>query len=386
MRDWPLLIDVSACCDAHTDAALELLAKAVGEDPPGGDIWDAHPNPYIRSIVEQFTKRGLERIEGVREELQQWLSGGEYDPRLQRPLRPAGAMQRWSRAEVAIVRVYLKALPPEIWTLDDWLMLVDYLAQRYLPYDDLRTESDWMASRSNIMGRVQSVLGDTDEDTADIILAKLPTAEDFRRMFGMSEEQWAALEFGRARSAQYVTRISDEVRDKLRTLITNYQEAVFLGNKAEAAESLQSRLLDEFGTLNRDWRRIAVTEAGENLNQGFIASQAPGTKLRRTERYRGACAFCRQIDGVVVTVVDPSKEKKDGDKEVWLGKNNVGRSASPRKRVGGQLVDRAPDEMWWIPAGLAHPHCRGGWVKEVAGAREDPEFEAWLNGLKKDRK
>jgi len=156
MRKWPILVDITCACDEHTDAALEMLHKAMGEEPPGSDIWAEHPNPYLRTIVELFTKRGLERIAGVQEELGKWLSGSQYDPRLLRPTRPGGVMQRWSQAEVAIARVYLQALPPEQWTLDDWLMLIDYLAQRYLPIDDLRSESDWMASRSHLMGRAQS--------------------------------------------------------------------------------------------------------------------------------------------------------------------------------------------------------------------------------------
>ena len=45
-----------------------------------------------------------------------------------------------------------------------------------------------------------------------------------------------------------------------------------------------------------------------------------------------------------------------------MGKSNLGRSASPRKRVGGALVERLPAERWWIPAGPVHPNCRGFWA------------------------
>jgi hypothetical protein len=170
----------------------------------------------------------------------------------------------------------------------------------------------------------------------------------------------------------------------MRGLIVDYQEAVFLGDKVGAAESLQGRLLDTFGTMNRDWRRIAVTEATENVNQGFVASCAPGDKLKRVERYRGACPFCRKIDGTVVTVVDPAKADKDGDTEIWVGKTNVGRSASPMRRGVAGLERRAPEELWWIAAGAMHPHCRGSWVR-VTASTPDPEFDAWIASMKRSR-
>jgi hypothetical protein len=196
----------------------------------------------------------------------------------------------------------------------------------------------------------------------------------------LKPELRSAIEFGRARACENVVQLSDQARHRMRKLVVDYQEATFLGDRAGAAESLQGRLLDEFGTLNRDWRRIAVTEATENIDQGFVASCAPGTRLRRIERYRGACPFCRKIDGAIMTVVAASAPVKDGETEVWLGKTNIGRSASPQRRVGGKLVDREPHERWWIAAGAQHPHCRGSWVR-VTGATPDPEFNAWLDSL-----
>jgi hypothetical protein len=143
---------------------------------------------------------------------------------------------------------------------------------------------------------------------------------------------------------------------------------------------LRTKLFDQFGTLNRDWRRIAITEAGEAMLQGQIAALPYGTKVKRVERYTNACAFCRSIDGRVATVVDPAKPEKDTEREVWVGKNNIGRSASPKKRVGDMLVARPPEEMWHLPAGLAHPHCRGRWVvlESVDQPGDDPAFADWL--------
>jgi hypothetical protein len=132
----PLLLDVSCICDAHTDEALELLAKAGGEDPP--DIWEPHPNPFVRRIVELFTERGLTRIGAVRAELERWLAGQMERPSFTAPdRRPSPGMVRWEEAERGLVRLYLQNLPSSTFVLEDWMLLVDYLAQKYLPADAL---------------------------------------------------------------------------------------------------------------------------------------------------------------------------------------------------------------------------------------------------------
>jgi hypothetical protein len=120
-------------------------------------------------------------------------------------------------------------------------------------------------------------------------------------------------------------------------------------------------------------------------NQGFVSSMPDGKKLKRLEQYQGACPFCRKIDGRVVTVVDAAKNDKNWDTEIWPGKDNVGRSASPYKRVGGQLVKRTDAELWKIPAGLAHPHCRGLWLP-VSGPAVQDDFSGWLFDFLKQKK
>jgi hypothetical protein len=172
----------------------------------------------------------------------------------------------------------------------------------------------------------------------------------------------------------------------MREVIMQHEEQKMMsGGAAVPGSSLQTRLLDEFAVLNRDWRRISLTESGEVANQGFIASMKPGSKLKRIEQYANSCSFCRKIDGAIVEVVEPSKPLKDPDTMVWLGKTNVDRSLSPRKRVGGELIERLPEERWWIAAGVQHPFCRGTWLNLIESEPEDdPDFAEWLrNTLEK---
>lgn len=377
-----VLVDLTCLCEEHTDSALEHVFKAQSENPPDDSIWDPHPNPYIRRIVEMFTRRGLDRIAGMTDEMRKWIVGEKHHPASERPARPAGAMERWSQTEIGLARLYLESLPPDQFALDDWMLLVDFLVQRYLPAADLRTEAEWLATRSSLMGRVQaSMQHEATEPEADRLLAALPaTVGGAAETFGLKPWQRAVMEYGNARCAESVVGLSDTIRHRMRRVIMDYSEAQFLGDKVKAAGSLQSRLLDEFGTMNRDWRRIAVTEAGENLNQGIISTLKPGAKIKRVEKYRGACPFCRSIDGMILTVVAPDNPKKNGDREVWVGKTNFSRSASPKKRQGGALVDREAHERWWVPAGTVHPHCRGGWIVLEAPTRKaDPKFSAWMD-------
>lgn len=371
-----LFVDLIEAGEARTNAALELLCKAHGEDDAG--IWEEHPSPFVRRLVELFTQRGLMRLDGFRKELAEWLEGHRHEPGDLRP-RPDGYMQRWTDEEMGLVRLYLRSLPPEDWVLDDHMMVVDYLAQRYLPADALRTEAEWLAVRATMMGRVQANMERLEAGEADTILQALPaTMQNVRDEFGMTPRLRSVMEFSVNRSAEHVTRVGDDARHRMRTLVARRLERNASGDLS--GPSLQTELVDAFGGLNRDWRRIAVTEATEAQCQGFVASQEPGRRVQRVERYKNACNWCAKLDGRIFTVVDPAAEDKDGETQVWVGKNNVGRAAAPRKRVGDLLVEREPSERWWPATGAQHPHCRGRWVPVVDETPgQDPEFSAWMH-------
>jgi hypothetical protein len=379
-----LLVDLGQLPCGCTDHALETLAKAAsGEDDRGPDIWAPHDSPFIRSLIELFTSRGLMRIQRVQDELNVWLAGKRHQPVLNRPATvPAINALTWSPDELSLVRLYLESLPVPEYRLPDWGLVIDYLLQRYMPPDELQTEGEWLAVRSTLMGRVQANLGKpVDVAKADAIMSALPlTVQAVQQSFDFSANASinSILEYARLRCCDNVAQVTEAARHRLKTVIYDYQKQTFTG-ESPPLHALQTQLFDAFSTFNRDWRRIAVTEAGENANQGLIASLVPGSKVQRWERYRGACAYCKKINGAVLTVVDPATKKRDGETQVWVGKNNLGRSASPRKRVGDKLVERADDERWWIPAGTVHPNCRGMWhVLPDAKPNDDLHFAAWL--------
>jgi hypothetical protein len=368
-----------------TNDAIEGIYKALSDGHNHGDdgaIWQPHQSVLIRRLVELFTQRGLDRLAAVKQALTDWQTGKNHTPSTTPVVVPPGAVQRWNADELALAGVYLESLPPAQWTLDDHMMAVDLVMHTLMSPDDLIAEAEWLAVRAGMMGKVQAnMAAEPSVKQADAILAALPSSvAGAVQQFRLPPKQAAVLSFASARAAEHVTSLADGARHKMRAMIAEDLEQRALGVPPTGSSSLQTKMLDAFGTLNRDWRRIAVTEAGEAQLQGLVASMKPGAKLKRVEQYKGACAFCRKIDGLVVTVVAADAPKKNPDTEIWPGKNNIGRSASPRKRVGDVLVEREPHEMWQVPAGLVHPHCRGRWlhVDDGAQAGDDPEFAAWL--------
>lgn len=379
-----LFLDVYPLSERATNAALEYIFKSTHDH--GDGIWRPHESVLIRRLIELFTRRGLDRLDKVREQILAWEAGEHHKPTTLPVTRP-GMMERWTEAELSLVKLYLESLPPAQWSLDDHMMAVDYVVHRYLPDDELKTEAEWMSTRAGLMGKVQAnmeaaAVAAMTGAVADKILAALPsTVGTATSQFNLPALQRNALEFARVRTAENVRALTESVRHRMRNTIVQHLEEQQTKAPDAPGQALQSKLLDEFATMNRDWRRIAITEAGEAQLQGFIASLKPGTKVKRVEQYADACGFCKKIHGVVATVIaadDPHKTETT----IWPGKNNVGRSASPRKRVGNLLVHREPEELWHLPAGLAHPHCRGRWVPVIEDAPgDDPEFGDFLRKL-----
>lgn len=384
-----LLIDISSLTPVATDAALEYIYKS---NAHGGDgIWEPHDSPFIRQIIELFTKRGLDRFDAVKTQLLAWQNGDHFKGGQPPGATPPGMFQRWNAAEMELAKLYLESLPLEKWSLDDHMLSVEYVVQKYLPHEQLHTEAEWLAVRSNMMGKVQANITSKAAEgltmkQVERVLAGLPsTVPAAIAAHTLNVQQAAALQFGAARAVENVVALADTVRHQMRNTIMQHVEAKQLQMPGTPGQSLEAVLFDKFATLNRDWRRIAVTEAGECQTQGYIASLPHGAIVKRVEQYDNACGFCTKINGRTAEVVSPSASDKDGNTQIWVGKNNIGRSASPRKRVGDVLVPREEHELYWLPAGLAHPHCRGRWVlvsnPDDVQEGDDPEFAAELRAI-----
>lgn len=385
----PLLLDLGQVPDAHCDACLETLHKALAEDPRAeGDalIWARHDNPWIADHIEALTAWMQRILLSIQDAMAAALSGKPIGE-----LRKAAPWERPDDAAKDAIRAGLAARSATGWTLADWLAFAELLMADYLPDDVIRDMAEFGTVRAQLTGKIAAALERTRRPVpggrAAALAAALPLTRANLPPKVLSPIEAAILDIATERAAIFIGDLADDARKRIKVMVTDGVRANLLGQRDGTDEALRDRLFQEFGTLNRDFRRIAVTEVGEAHNTGFVAGHAPGTRLMRREAYRGACEFCASINGRVFRVVDPSDPSRDGDRDVWVGKTNAGRSASPRRREGGVLVERSPDSRWWVAAGVMHPHCRGRWVLAAPEADDpraqdgaDPEFMAWLRG------
>lgn len=374
----PLFIDIQPLSQDFSDQVLEFIYKAHGHEDAG--IWSPHESLLLRRMIELFSQRGLDRLQAVKDELIAWETGALYKESPAKITMP-GMMERWNEHELGLVRIYLEHLFPGEWTLDDHMLAIEYVTQKYLPADALKTEAEWLATKATLMGKVQANMAAAVTDAvADKLLAGLPgTIAEAVSAFSLPAQQKAALQFASAKAVENVRSLTDDVRHRMRGAVLQHLQEQQTMAAGVSMPSLETKLFDQFAALNRDWRRISVTEAGEAQTQGYIASLPPGTKVKRVEVYASACGFCKKINGKIATVVSADHPDKDPDTMVWPGKSNVGRSAAPMKRVGNVLVPRSPEELFWLPAGLAHPHCRGRWVPVAEDQPgDDPDFAEWI--------
>lgn len=372
----PILLDVEGMPDCCLDETLDTMAKAVAEGP-AATIWDPLPNRFARWMVEDFTHRYQSILQQMQAALGRFL-GGHADE-----LRKADVpWLRWSEAHFEMVRARLESMDPARFTIEDWMLLVDYLIQRYLPEGVIQREADYLAVRSVMLGKIQLNLERDPRVTdrmADTLAALLPTEFTAVPPRVLTPLEIQVLTYGRAHAGEFIRHLTEDARHRMATICLEHVQGGLLGQKEGTWAYAKTRLFDDFSILNRDFRRIAVTESGEMLNQSYVAARGAGKRVKRQEAYRGACPFCQSINGMIFTIVDPAAPDKDGDTEIWVGKTNVGRSAAPRKREGNTLVEREPDELWWPAAGVQHPHCRGAWVPVTDIAPNvSPEFFSWM--------
>jgi hypothetical protein len=372
-----LLLDIGPLSCGCSDHALDELHKAMSED--GIKEWARHESPFIRDLIEMFTESGLLYSNTVREELSAWISGANFRADAVTSVKPALKAGVWTEQEMGMVRTYLEALPSASFGLDDWGLLVDYLAQRYMPEAMLVNEAEMLVARAGMMGKIEAYIEALPGDPMAVLASMPATVDAVINSFALSDVERSILEYGKLRTCDALTGVSDSLRLGLRKVILAHQQKRLAGDPEASNSKLEQTLFERFGQFNRDWRMIAVTEAGEACNQGVIAALPAGSMVRRMEQYYAACPFCKRLDGRVFRVTTADDPKKDGKFDVWPGKTNVGRSASPNKRSGNELVPRAEFERWWPAAGTQHPHCRGRWepLRRLKPG-EDPAFERWM--------
>lgn len=215
MKKPSLIVDIGPLSCCGSDHVLEFMSKALHDDDH--DIWRPHESPHVRDLIETWTKNGIERLGNIRDEFMRRVGVTLRKPPTEPVPKPKLYAGRWNAEEMESVKLYLESLPEEAFALDDWMMVVDYLIQKYLPLDVMMNEAKLQVMRASMMGRVQAHMPDMSAKDAIKLAMELPlSVVALEWEFGMTAAQRAAIEFGQARCCQYVTNVTESVRDKMK--------------------------------------------------------------------------------------------------------------------------------------------------------------------------
>jgi hypothetical protein len=234
-----ILVDLDAVPDWCCDAGLEDMAKAMSAGDPA-HLWDKMPNPWIRAHVEAVTARLSGLLDRMREALAAFLHGEA------RALHKADVpWMRWDEARFEQVRNRLESLDPSAMTADDYLLLIEWLVNRYLPAGAIETEADFLAVRAVLLGKVQANL-EVDhrvtERLIDSIASLLPTDFAAVPLRILTPVERAILSYGRAHAAEAIRSVTSQARHRMATLCLEHVQAGLLGQKEGRWQALERRL------------------------------------------------------------------------------------------------------------------------------------------------
>lgn len=240
------------------------------------------------------------------------------------------------------------------------------------------TKKEWKTLKSDMMRSFAYVFADKDEDIARTamalgrIIADLPVDDAISvglgnmqlgqglRIVDTDPQYRAALQFADENAAEYIVDLSQRSYKRIHDTIVHAQQ-----NRATTRE-LERKLFEDFGAMNRDWRRIAETEIATNANDGKLIAELGRDREEGEHVFvQGmssptACKWCwSEVNNQIVVLLDRALPgggdtiTVDGTDytAIWPGKNNVGRARRD----------------WWVASGTQHPHCQCTWVRYQPG-------------------
>lgn len=230
------------------------------------------------------------------------------------------ANAEWSRAS----RLYREILsgynrvPPELYG-----DLVDAVTSKWAAEGRLETLAQKRTVATFLLGRLEA--GRVVDANADGLLL---APENFLEAAEARRIRYAA-----AKAGEYIAALSQRTRSQVKQVL--YQHEISNGSPLQLAQQLST----QFAALNRDWRRIALTETANNRANGFLGGVQVGEQVK-FDAAPDCCEKCHHYHDTLWTVKHPEDPQKDPDKDVWVGK---------RWEDGGAVIS-------------LHPHCRCRWM------------------------
>lgn len=176
--------------------------------------------------------------------------------------------------------------------------------------------------------------------TFDLVDYNVPTSDGkMLELPATTSEEQQAMEFARLHAGSKIQLQDEKMKEGVKQLV---MRAV---HERWTTRRLSQELFDAFGTYNRDWRRIALTELSEALTNGYIGSLNDGDRVEGITATNG-CKHCRRLIDSKVYIVSKVPRWDKPDQYVWVGKTNYGRTTK--------------DYVACVPL---HPHCRCRWQR-----------------------
>jgi len=320
------------------EKASEIIEKALGYSSASGAS-EISPYKSVRQLTNSSKKMVEKRLLELHNEfITRWLGlskatgplklGGQIylDPSTGKPLSKA----KWKRIKAEIMRAFAYVYG----TQEDKIVKTALSLGRIL-------------AKTPIGQAVRSGLGSLKPGAG---IRQLDTDPLYR----------AAIQFADEKAAENMVDLMQHQYKKIHDTVINAQ-INRLGPR-----QLERDLFYKFGEMNRDWRMVAETEIGNNVNNAQLITELAKPRPEGDYVYMegisgpNACSWCASdVNGVVVILLD-TPPPGGGDQLVvdgktftviWPGKNNVGR--------------RRAD--WWVAAGTQHPHCQCSWIRYTPG-------------------
>ena len=335
------------------------------------NIWASDPDALKAAFEEGWWALGRDYLYGVHAEAHALLSlprlpRGEveavYRMRVGRVIAKADtAAQRtarenaYSRALKRFRNIRARGFSPP-----DAREISELLTEKWYAEGRLETRAQSKAVRGFLAGYIREHPSSPRPPQAPV------TWQEAQTLYRFDEGCTNALSWAQAHAAEHVTHLKERTRHRLAGALLTAQ-----GADMQPLTTARS-LLETFGTLNRDWRMVAITEAASNHAHGQLAGLI-GEKVKWVAA-ADACKYCEQYDSQEFVVVSPGVKEKDFFGQVWAGKTNVGRSFHSHTREGRA---RTLDELAG-PAIPSHPNCRCRFQRVLAKPQVGAEFEDYL--------
>lgn len=260
----------------------------------------------------------------------------------------------------------------QVLSLDEFVK--NYLAPR------IEETKIWLL-RAYILGEMLTEMDLTQKIFNLPDVANLPkTVIEYAKKYNLSIEEAKAINAAVEEGAALMQNSTLETVNTVRNaMVENYKKR---GNAKSLEELLREKILDDPGELNRDWKKVAITESNNIFNNGILGKLKDGDFVTGISA-PDACDGCLEnISGQVFRVrkeppppydnLDPDDDKYQEIAEiwenyVWVGKNNYGRSNSRQKRINpavGNKKDNLREKYHHehsTPALPQHPNCRCYW-------------------------